>query len=63
MKKILFAAVMVSALALTACSPFQVRTDYAATANFNQYRTYKLRIDDLKLNDLDKDRVLNELSR
>lgn len=63
MKKILFAAVMVSALALTACSPFQVRTDYSATANFNQYRTYKLRIDDLKLNDLDKDRVLNELSR
>ena len=41
----------------TSCSPFQVRSDYAETANFNTYKTYKLRIDDLKLNDIDKDRV------
>ena len=34
----------------TSCSPFQVRSDYAETANFNTYKTYKLRIDDLKLN-------------
>ncbi len=48
---------------LASCSPFQVRSDYAQTANFSQYQTYKLRIDDLKLNDIDKDRVLNELSK
>ena len=63
MKKILFAATLVTALAFSSCSPFQVRSDYSVTANFNDYRTYKLRVDDLKLNDLDKDRVLNELSK
>ena len=57
---LLFAA---ATLGLTSCSPFQVRSDYAETANFNSYKTYKLRIDDLKLNDIDKDRVLNELSK
>lgn len=50
-------------LLFASCSPYQVRSDYAETANFNQYRSYKLRIDDLKLNDIDKDRVLNEVSR
>lgn len=50
-------------LIVSSCSPFQVRSDYAQTANFNQYRSYKLRIDDLKLNDIDKDRVLNEVSK
>lgn len=50
-------------LGLTSCSPFQIRSDYAETANFSNYKTYKLRIDDLKLNDLDKDRVLNEISK
>ncbi|MGA9212885.1 DUF4136 domain-containing protein [Kaistella sp.] len=50
-------------LGLTSCSPFQIKSDYAATANFNGYKTYKLRIDDLKMNDIDKDRVLNEVSK
>lgn len=48
---------------LTSCSPFQVKSDYAETANFSNYRTYKLRINDLNLNDIDKDRVLNEVSK
>ncbi len=52
-----------ASLALASCSPFQVRSDYAETANFSTYKTYRLRIDDLKLNDIDKDRVLNEVSR
>ena len=56
----LMAAMM---LMLASCSPFQVRSDYAETANFNAYKTYKLRVDDLKLNDIDKDRVLNEVSK
>ena len=63
MKKYLFLLLASATLGFTSCSPFNVRTDYAETANFNNYRTYKLRIDDLKLNDIDKDRVLNEVSR
>ena len=63
MKKYLFLVMADATLGVTSCSPFQVRSDYAATANFNSYKTYKLRIDDLKLNDIDKDRVLNEISK
>ena len=62
MKKYIF-ILLAATLGLSSCSPFQVRSDYAETANFSSYRTYKIRIDDLKLNDIDKDRVLNELSR
>lgn len=63
MKKYFFLLLASAGLGLTSCSPFQVKSDYAATADFNSYKTYKLRIDDLKMNDIDKDRVLNELSR
>ena len=63
MKKYIFIALALATLGLTSCSPFQVRSDYAETANFSGYKSYKLRIDDLKLNDLDKDRVLNEISK
>lgn len=63
MKKYIILLLASATLGLTSCSPFQVRSDYAETANFNNYKTYKLRIDDLKLNDIDKDRVLNELSK
>lgn len=63
MKKYIFLLLTVITLGLTSCSSFQVRTDYAETANFANYKTYKLRVDDLKLNDIDKDRVLNEISK
>lgn len=62
-KKYFFILLAVVSVGLTSCSPFQVRSDYSATANFPNYKTYLLRTDDLKLNDLDKDRVLNELSK
>lgn len=62
-RKYIFTVLIAAAIGLSSCSPFQVRTDYAETANFNTYKTYKLRIDDLKLNDLDQDRVLNEVSK
>jgi hypothetical protein len=62
-KKYILPILMAAAIGLTSCSPFQVQTDYSETANFSTYRTYKLRIDDLKLNDIDKDRVLNEVSK
>lgn len=63
MKKYFLLLLTSATLGLTSCSPFQVRSDYAETANFNSYKSYKLRVDDLKLNDIDKDRVLNEVSK
>src|SRR5690606_5573049 len=63
MKKVFFLLLASATLGLTSCSAFNVRSDYAETASFSNYKTYKLRIDDLKLNDIDKDRVLNEVSR
>ncbi|MFL9833577.1 DUF4136 domain-containing protein [Chryseobacterium terrae] len=62
MKKYIF-ILLAASLGLSSCSPFKVRSDYAQTANFTSYKTYKIRVDDLKLNDIDKDRVLNELSK
>lgn len=62
-KTYFFILLAAASLAVTSCSPFQVKSDYSATANFANYKTYLLRTDDLKLNDLDKDRVLNELSK
>jgi hypothetical protein len=63
MKKYFFILLAVVSLGVSSCSPFQVKSDYSATAKFADYKTYLLRTDDLKLNDIDKDRVLNELSK
>ncbi|MBS1571949.1 MAG: DUF4136 domain-containing protein [Bacteroidetes bacterium] len=63
MKKYLIMLLASVTLGLVSCAPFNVKTDYADTANFSQYKSYKLRINDLQLNDIDKDRVLNELSK
>jgi hypothetical protein len=63
MRKYFLYTAMAATLGLASCSPFQVRSDYAETANFSNYKSYKLRIDDLKLNDIDQDRVLNEISK
>ena len=63
MQKKYYIWLLAISLGLTSCSPFQVKSDYAMDANFNNYKTYKLRIDDLNLNDIDKDRVLNEVSK
>lgn len=63
MKKILTLAIATILLAFTSCSPFRIRTDYSEKVDFTLYKTYQFRIDDLKLNDLDKDRVLNEVAK
>lgn len=64
MKRLVILGIAVATLGtVVSCSPFNIRSDYASTANFNSYKTYKLRIDDLQLNDIDKDRVLNEISK
>ena len=38
-------------------------SDYDQRVDFVQYKTYSLRVDDLKINDIDKSRVLSELER
>ena len=63
MKKYFLMLLASVTLGLSSCTPFNVKTDYADTANFSQYKSYKLRINDLQLNDIDKDRVLNEISK
>ena len=63
MKKYFFLLMASALVFVTSCTPFQVRTDYAETANFSAYKTYQFRVDDLKLNDLDKDRLLNEIAK
>ena len=62
MKKYIF-ILLAASLGLSSCSPFKVRSDYAQTANFTTYKTYKIRIDDLKLNDIDKERAELALMR
>ncbi len=63
MKKYILLLMASALLLITSCSPFRVRTDYSETANFTAFKTYQFRVDDLKLNDLDKDRVLNEVAK
>ncbi|QCX52601.1 DUF4136 domain-containing protein [Elizabethkingia sp. JS20170427COW] len=60
MKKLALLA-LVSILSLGACSPFQVRSDYDQSVSFNQYKTYNIRQNDLKLNDIDRGRVIQAI--
>lgn len=48
---------------MMSCSPFKVVADYDKNTDFTQYKTYTLRLDDLKLNDIDKSRVTSELEK
>lgn len=48
---------------IISCSPFRVVSDYDRNTDFSQYKTYTLRLDDLKLNDIDESRVINELKK
>ena len=63
MKKHILLLMAMVMIGVTSCSPYRITTDYAASANFTEYKTYQFRVDDLKLNDLDKDRVLNEIAK
>lgn len=56
--------VMIACLALVSCSTADTRVDYDRSINFSKYKTfalYKQGLDSLKLNDLDKKRVINSL--
>lgn len=51
-------------LALASCSSIQVSTDYDSSVNFSQFKTYaylKSGIDEAKISDLDKKRILRAI--
>ena len=51
-------------LALGSCSSIQVSTDYDSSVNFSQFKTYaylKSGIDEAKISDLDKKRILRAI--
>jgi len=62
MKKLVILS-LASFLTLGSCSPLMVKSDFDQSANFSQYRTYALQQDNLKLNDIDRSRVVNALTQ
>lgn len=57
---------LLALLILGSCSSISVATDYDSTVNFAQFKTYaflKEGIDDLKISDLDKKRILNAIDQ
>ena len=66
MNKILSIMGMVMLLALTSCGTVSVSSDYDRNANFAQYRTFAFHdkgLKDLKMNDLDKRRVVGAIQQ
>lgn len=60
MKKITLLAIA-TVLTLMSCSPLMVKSDFDPSANFGTYQTYAIRQDQLKLNDIDRGRVIDAL--
>ena len=50
-------------LLMASCSPFRVVSDYDPKANFSEYKTYSVNLEELKLNDIDQSRVTEELQK
>ena len=48
---------------IASCSPFRVVSDYDPKANFSEYKTYSVNLEELKLNDIDQSRVTDELQK
>ena len=66
MKTIKFLPVLLLLLFISSCSSVQVSSDYDKGTNFSEYKTYayfKEGIDKVKLNDLDKKRILNAIDQ
>lgn len=61
MKK--YFSIGILALVLASCNAYNVRTDYAPSVVFEDLKTYSIRTEDLKLNDIDRDRVVNEIQK
>ena len=61
MKIIHFTFIILLSLFVTSCGTVQVSTDYDRSANFATYKTYSFHqkgLDKLKVNDLDKNRLI-----
>jgi len=61
-----FLFIVLASLLLFSCSSVQVRTDYDTQVNFNNYQTFafdKHSVDHLKINDLDKKRILKAVEQ
>jgi hypothetical protein len=64
MKIIHFTFIVLLSLFVTSCGTVQVNTDYDRSANFATYKTYSLHqkgLDKLKVNDLDKNRLIKAI--
>ena len=64
MKIIHFTFIVLLSLFVTSCGTVQVSTDYDRSANFATYKTYSYHqkgLDKLKVNDLDKKRLLTSI--
>ncbi|SDD92794.1 DUF4136 domain-containing protein [Riemerella columbipharyngis] len=64
MKKYVFLLPLFLILGLVvSCNSFNVSTDYLKSTNFAQYKTFEIRTDHLKLNDIDKQRVIDNITK
>ena len=66
MKHLSYLIAIIATISLMSCNAVSVTQDYDRTANFNTYKTYSYHqkgIDKLKLNDLDKRRILDAVDR
>ncbi|WP_291059126.1 DUF4136 domain-containing protein, partial [Empedobacter sp. UBA1863] len=64
MKIIHFIFIILLSLFVTSCGTVQVSTDYDRSSNFASYKTYTFHqkgLDKLKVNDLDKNRLIKAI--
>lgn len=54
---------LMASLVIVSCSPYKITSDYDQNTSFGQYKTFTLRVDDLKLNDIDQSIVMNEITK
>lgn len=61
MKKCVLGFLMI--LCVLSCSSLNVKTDYSQSADFKSYKSYHFNLDNLRINDIDKERIISELSK
>lgn len=65
MRKLFFLLMVGTTILLTSCTTVRVSSDFDKAANFQQYQTYAFHakgLADIKMNDLDKRRVVDAIS-
>lgn len=66
MRQLSFICLLLGAFILTSCGTVSVSADYDRTANFNSFKTYTFHqkgLDKLKVNDLDKRRLISAIEQ